>query len=238
MVRGELVELVVDGVAVALEQGLARQGEPVAVDAAAAHADDHVAFAHVPAVDDLVQRHAADRHSHQVEAGDHVLELRRLAARDRDLRHGGARAQAGADGIEHGGVGVRHRDVVDERERPRAHADHVVHVHGDAVDADGVVLAHQVGDDGLGADAVGAQRQAHAVHLDDVGEVADRQHDAAQSGLRPGPLHPRDDAAEPGVRFGGVDAGLLVDLPARVGGVAHVRVRQRFRKFVPSGCET
>ena len=95
------------------------------------------------------------------------------------LRQLGALAQAGADGVEHGGVGLLDRDVVDQRQRLGADADHVVDVHGDAIDADRVVLAHHVGDDRLRADAVGAQRKADAVQLDDVGEVADRQHDAA-----------------------------------------------------------
>ena len=46
-----------------------------------------------------------------------VLELRGLAAGDRDAGLARALAQAGADGIEHGGVGALDRDVVDQRER-------------------------------------------------------------------------------------------------------------------------
>ena len=88
-----------------------------------------------------------------------VLELRGLAAGDRDAGRSGALAQARADGVEHGGVGALDRDVVDQRERRGADADHVVDVHRDAVDADGVVFAHHVGDHGLGADAVGAERE-------------------------------------------------------------------------------
>ena len=227
MVAGELVELVPDGIALVLEKGPARERQAVAVDAVAAHADDDVACAHVAAVDDLVEGDAADRHSHQIEALDDVLELRRLAARDRDLRHPGALAQAGADRIEHGGVGVRDRDVVEQRERLGADADHVVHVHGDTIDADGVVLPHHLGDDGLGADAVGAERKPDAVELDDVGEVADRQHHPAEPGQRPGLLHPRDDVVEAGIRLGGIHAGLLVHFIAHVDSV-HLSVTPRF----------
>src|SRR5262249_17537960 len=79
------------------------------------------------------------------------------------------------------------------------------------------VFAHHVGDDGLGADAVGAERKADAVELDHVGEIADRQHHAAEARRRPGALHPRDDAGKPGIRLRGVDAALAVDLVAHVG---------------------
>jgi hypothetical protein len=170
--------------------------------------------AHGGAVDHLVERDAAHRHADKVEARHHVLELRGLAAGDRDARHLGARAQAGADGVEHDRVGVRHRDVVDERERLGADADHVIDVHGDAVDADGVVFAQHVGDDGLRADAVGAEREPDAVELDHVGEIADRQDDAAEPGLRPGLLHPRDDVAQARVGLGGIHAALLVEVLA------------------------
>ena len=215
--HGKLVELVADGVAVVGEERLAREREAVAVDAAASDADDDVAFAHAAPVDDLVEGNAAHRHPHQVEMRDHVLELRGLAARNRDARDLGALAQAGGDGVEHGGVGLCHRDVVDHRERLGADADHVVDVHGDAVDADGVVFAHHVGDDGLRADAVGAERKPDAVELDHVGEIADRQHHAAEPRRRPGGLYPRDDAVQARIRLRGVDAALAVDFIAHVG---------------------
>ena len=89
---GKLVELVADGIAVVGEERLAREREAVAVDAAALDADDDVAFAHGAPVDDLVEVNAAHRHPHQVEVLDHVLELRGLAARNRDARDLGALA--------------------------------------------------------------------------------------------------------------------------------------------------
>ena len=185
------------------------------MNAAAAHADDDVAGAHVVAADHLVEVDAADRHADEIEAPHDVLELRGLAARNGDAGHVRAVAQPDPDGVEHGGIGVVDGDVVDQRERPRADADHVVDVHGDAIDADGVVFAHHRRDDGLGADAVGAQRDAGAVHLHDVGEISDRQHDAPHAVARPGALHAPHDVAEPFVGFGGVDAEVAVNLLLR-----------------------
>ena len=136
------------------------------------------------------------------------------------LRHLGALAQADRDGVEHGGVRLIDGDVVHERERLGADADHVVDVHGDAIDADGVELAHHGRDDRLGSHAVGAEREAGAVHLDDIGEVADRQQHPAHALPGPGALDPLDDMAQPRIRLGGVDAGLLVDFLSHVHGPA------------------
>src|SRR5262249_9511622 len=178
--------------------------------------DDDVARRDVPTVDDPFKIDAADRHAHEIEAADHIAELRDLAARDRDLRHLGAPAKSGADRIEHGRVGHLDRDVIDERQRLGADADQIVDVHGDAIDADRVVFPHHVRDDGLRADAVRAQRNADAVDLDDIGVIADGQHDPAHAVLRPGLLYARDDAFEPRVGFRDVAAGRLVGFLARV----------------------
>ena len=61
-------------------------------------------------------------------------------------------------------VGLLDRDVVDHRDRLGADADEVVDVHRDAVDADRVVAGPSIcGDQHLGADAVGGDREADAV---------------------------------------------------------------------------
>ena len=85
-------------------------------------------------------------------------------------------------------------------------------------------------DDGLRPDAVGAQRHPDAVHLDDIGVISDGQHDAAHAVLRPGFLHARDDAVEPGIGFRDIDAGRLVGLLARV---HRPIVRHRISLFNP-----
>src|SRR5262249_6952790 len=74
-----------------------------------------------------------------------------------------------------------HRDVVDHRQRLGADAEHVVHVHGDAVDADRVVPVHQLRDQELRAHAVGGNREAGAPDVDDVGEVAEIELDVPEA---------------------------------------------------------
>src|SRR6266536_1880573 len=212
----QLVEFLVDPETPGLEQRAPRQRISVAVEAVAFHADHDVAGRDSLAVDDLVEIDPAQRHADEIEAADHVSQLRDLAARDRDLRQLGAPAQAGPDGVEHGGVGLFDRDVIDQRQRLCADADQIVDVHGDAIDADRVVFPHQVGDDRLRADAVGAQRHADAVDLDDVGVITDRQYHPAHAVLRPGPLHALDDTVEACVGFGDIDAGRFVGCFARV----------------------
>ena len=55
-------------------------------------------------------------------------------------------------------------NVVKENQGLRACTDHVIDAHGNAVDADGVVLVQQHGDTQLGADAVGAGNQNRMLH--------------------------------------------------------------------------
>ena len=71
-------------------------------------------------------------------------------------------------------VGLLDGDVVDHRDRLGADADQVVDVHRDAVDADRVEALRLLGDDQLGADAVGADR--------DRGAVVQRQHACVVAG--------------------------------------------------------
>ena len=127
----------------------------------------------------------------EVEAADHVLELRGLAARDRDAGCLRAGAQANGNGIENVRLDLLDGDVVHHRHGPCAHADDVVDVHGDAIDADGIVLAQHGCDHRLGADAVGGDRDALAGDVDDIGEIADVELDAAEApARRPGGRNP------------------------------------------------
>ncbi len=71
---------------------------------------------------------------------------------------------------------MSHRDVVHQRDRPGPHAEQIVDVHRDAVDADRVVTLHLLRQEKLRADTVGRdgesdlRRERH-----DVGEIAERQ---------------------------------------------------------------
>src|SRR6185295_18063776 len=90
--RAELVELLSHRIGGVAEERRAGKRETVAVDAVAAHPDDDVAFLDGAAVDDLVERYAPDRHADEIEALDDVLQLRGLAAGNRNPRHLGAGA--------------------------------------------------------------------------------------------------------------------------------------------------
>ena len=96
-------------------------------------------------------------------AADELGQHRELAARDLDAGLLGARLQALGDLRERGRVGLLDGEVVEHRDRLGADADEVVDVHRDAVDADRVQAPGLLGDDELGADAVGAQRDRQVV---------------------------------------------------------------------------
>jgi len=85
----------------------------------------------------------------------------------------GPGAQPDADLLEHLRVRLLHGDVVEQRDRVGADADHVVGVHAEEVDADRVVAAELLADDHLRADAVARERQAaRVVQLEHVRVVA------------------------------------------------------------------
>jgi hypothetical protein len=73
-------------------------------------------------------------------------------------------------------VGALDRDVVEHRQRLGADADHVVDVHRHAVDPDRVETAQLLGDEQLGADAVGRER--------DPGPLVDPDHARVVTGQR------------------------------------------------------
>ena len=114
--------------------------------------------------DERVGRDRAERGAAEVEAvragvaADELGQDRELAAGDLDAGLLGAGLQALGDLRERGGVGLLDGEVVEHRDRLGADADEVVDVHRDAVDADRVQAPGLLGDDELGADAVGAQR--------------------------------------------------------------------------------
>ena len=136
--------------------------------------------------DHAVQRHGAEARGGEVEparrrvALDQLRQDGDLAARDLHpgvLRAGG---QAAPDRGEHVGVGPLDRDVVEQRDRLRADAHDVVDVHRHAVDPDGVEPPGLLGDDELGAHAVGADRDPEVRrHLEDRRVVT-----RAQAGAR------------------------------------------------------
>ena len=165
--------------------------------------------------DHLVQRDGAEAGSGEVEAADQLAELGELAADDLDAGQLCARREALADLGCDRSVGPVHGEVVHHRQRACPDADHVVDVHRDAVDADGVPAAELLGDQELGADAVGGQGDSGAlVDADDVGVVAACEHLAALAAARA-----RRQGADEGAD--GVVGIALADPRARVGVPAH-----------------
>ena len=108
-------------------------------------------------------------------------------------------------------VGLLDRDVVEHRQRLGADADHVVDVHRHAVDPDRVEAAELLGDQQLGPDPVGRERDpGPLVDLDHARVVARQRH------LQRGPpeLDRPQRPHQPGDRGVG---GALVDPGLRVG---------------------
>ena len=96
-------------------------------------------------------------------AADQLGEHGQLAARDLDPGQLGPAPEPLADLPERLGVGLLHRHVVEQGDRLRAHADHVVGVHGHEVDAHRVEAPQLLADDHLRAHAVAGQGQAAAL---------------------------------------------------------------------------
>ena len=162
----QLGRAVVEAESAVLEQRAARERVAVGVQARRGDADERVARRHVGAGQDRVEGDRADGRPAQVEAvrgrvaADELGQDGELAARDLDPRRLGSDLEALADALERIGVGLLDGEVVDHRDRLGADADQVVDVHRDAVDADRLEPPRLLGDDELGADAVGRQGDA------------------------------------------------------------------------------
>src|SRR5262249_39528029 len=129
----------------AFDQRLARQREAVRVQAAALQPEQDVARTNRGTGEHPVERHGADRGPDEIEpaAGHHsadpLAKLCQLPARAAPPGELAAPGDPFPEGAEYLGRGFLDRDVVDERDGPCADAEHVVDVHRDAIDADGVV---------------------------------------------------------------------------------------------------
>ena len=218
----QLGRAVVEAESAVLEQRAARERVAVGVQARRGDADERVARRHVGAGQDRVEGDRADGRPAQVEAvrgrvaADELGQDGELAAGISIPAASAPTLQALADALERIGVGLLDGEVVDHRDRLGADADQVVDVHRDAVDADRLEPPRLLGDDELGADAVGRQGDAELRrHAEHRGVVAGQRHGGrGPAGLdRPQDRHERPDGAVGRAR---VDAGGGV-------GVAHRR---------------
>ena len=128
----------------------------------------------VRAGDELVALDDADREADEVELarlhGAGVLG--HLAADERAAGLATALGDALDQLLDVVGVEAADRDVVEEEQRLGALAHEVVDAHGHEVDADGVEAADRLGDQRLGADAVGGR---HEHRLAVAGQVEGEQ---------------------------------------------------------------
>ena len=203
----------VERAAAAVEQHLAGQRVAVGAQAGRRQADEDVAGADVLAGDEPVALGHADREADEVElAGLHGAGvLGHLAADERAAGLAAALGHALDELLDVVGVELADRDVVEEEQRLGALADEVVDAHGHEVDADGVEAAGGLGDQRLGADAVGG-RHEHRVAVAVLGE-GEQPAEAADVADDLGPERGADlrlDALDGLLAGGDADAGVLV----------------------------
>ena len=86
---------------------------------------------------------------------NHFGNLSDLSRRNIDARGLRAVAQALCDLTQDLRIGMLHRDVVDLGDRTGADAEKIVRIHGDAVDSDGVVPPHLLGQQEFRPDPIG-----------------------------------------------------------------------------------
>src|SRR5256712_13259883 len=143
------------------------------MDSVARQANDDVSDPERPAINDLRLPSDAEAGAREVEFPDELGDDGDLSADDRDVRHLRSAVQPDADLAGYLAVVRLDRDVVDEGDRLGADADHVIHVHRDAVDPDRVPAAHLLRHEDLRPDAVGAQGERVVAEVDESREVTD-----------------------------------------------------------------
>src|SRR2546426_1623516 len=147
--------------------------QAVRMDPVAREADDQVPRPDRSTVDDFRLPDGSEASACEVEFPNELWDDGDLPADDRDVRHLGPAVQPDADLSGDLAVVSLDRDVVHKGNRLRADADHVVHVHRDAVNPDRVPAAHLLCDKDLRPDAVGAQGERVVAEVDESREVAD-----------------------------------------------------------------
>jgi hypothetical protein len=165
----------------------------------------------------------ADGEAHQVELtrGHEVGVLRHLAADERAAGLSTPLRHTLDDGVDHVGVEMTHRDVVEEEQRLRALHGDVVGTHRHEIDSDRVVLPGEAGDHRLRADTVGRRHedrilQAVVTEGEEPAEPAEIAEDLGAEGG----ADVRLDALDRGLARLDVDAGRAVG-ERRVGAFGH-----------------
>ena len=142
--------MLVDVQPLLVQQDTARQRQTIAVDAGAGQSDQHIIGANILTYQDAVQRYSAHARRRQIEAIavahslDHLGDLRQLPAGNGDVRLLRPLVQPLAQFLQETCLWHLHRQIIDQGQRSGADAQDIVGVHRHAVDADGVVLIHQL----------------------------------------------------------------------------------------------
>ena len=136
------------------------------MDAGGGHADEHVPGRQILPVDQILPVHDPHRKPGQVVLLYRIKarHLRRLPADQGRSRLPAPLCHAAHDGGDLLRLVLAAGTVIQEKERLAARAGNVVHAHGHAVDADGVVLIQGKGQFQLRADPVGAGHQRRVLH--------------------------------------------------------------------------
>ena len=150
---------------------LADQRVAVGVEAGGGQSQHHIALCHAAGIDDLGLVHHAHGEARQIVviSGHHAGVLGGLTADESAAGLDTALRHAGDDGCHLFRHVLADGDVIQEKQGLRAAADHVIHAHGHAVDADGVMLVQQFGQTQFGAHTVGAGNQHRLRHTGQIG---------------------------------------------------------------------
>ena len=148
------------------------QGKSVAMQSAGGKAENHVASYHAAPVEMSAALDRADRESCQVvrAVGVHAEHLSRLSADQGTI----CLAAAGSDARNHrlgdGMVKFSGGVIIEKKKRFGPLYDEVVNAHGDEVDADSLMASGGIGDQELGAHAIGGGEQ-HRIFVPACGKV-------------------------------------------------------------------
>ena len=167
-----------------VEQHPPGQRQAVGVHARRRQPDQRVARGAGAAVDDGVERDRAERRARPGRSRRATGGRGSPRAAGRPRRRGSRRRRPraparrpSASSASSSGSARLDGEVVEQRQRLGPDADQVVDVHGHAVDPDRVEAPRLLGDDHLGADAVGGQRDAEVgSDPDDAGVVPGKRH--------------------------------------------------------------
>src|SRR5256886_5369268 len=143
------------------------------MDPVARQAHDDVSGSDRPSFHDLRLPDDAEAGAREVELAHELGYDGDFPTNDRDVRHLRSAVQPDADLTGYLAVVRFDRDVVHEGDRLGADADHVVHVHRDAIDPDRVPTAHLLGDEDLGPNAIRAQGECVRAEVDEAREMSD-----------------------------------------------------------------